>query len=112
MRNEDVIKLIEVQGTLTRATMMSEVHRLDEKIDRVIGHQEKQNGKLEKLERQTRIVRWFERNPVKAVAVAATFVVAVVVALCIVDLRATLYKQGIVIKDGIERSVPGPQDGE
>lgn len=48
MRNEELIKLVETQGTLTRATLLSEVHRLDEKMDRVIQHQEKQNGWIEK----------------------------------------------------------------
>lgn len=55
MRNDDIKILIDslreemrVGHTLTRATVKAEIDRLDEKVDRVIAHQEKQNGTLEK----------------------------------------------------------------
>lgn len=53
MRNEDIKLLLDslreemqVGHSLTRATVKAEIDRIEEKVDRVIKHQERQNGRL------------------------------------------------------------------
>jgi len=48
MRNEDLKVILDNHFTAVRATIKSEVDRVDEKVSQVIKHQERQNSKLEK----------------------------------------------------------------
>jgi len=110
MRNDELIAFLEVQhksmetvikanGTAIRAKVEAEIDRIDSKVSEVIKHQEKQNGKMETMEDETRVVRWFQKNPIKTAVIAALFVGALVLAYHIVDFEGTLKSRGIELKD-------------
>ena len=105
--NRDTVKETMSAGfTSVRAKIEAEVDGVNRRIDDIIKHQERQNGALkcleddlEGVEKETVIVRWFQRNPGKAFVVMFAFVFAVAFAFHAVDLKETLKSKGIELKD-------------
>ena len=95
---ELIIKLLQEQDDKRDLQIKGIQKSMDAGFDTIADADRKRNGRIEMLECETRVVRWFERNPIKTLIIAAVFVSAVIIAFVVVDFRGTLSKQGIELK--------------
>jgi len=107
MSEELIIKLIEEQDE-KRAIQIKGIQKamdagfttLSDKMGEIVEQNKVRNHRIECVENETRVVRWFHKNPVKAVIIAVAFVFAVAVAFHSIDLAKTLKNRtGIELKD-------------
>jgi len=69
-------------------------------MNKMVKADEKRNGKIERMEKETVVVRWFQRNPGKTVIIAALFGLALFFTFHMIDFEKTLKAKGIELKDG------------
>jgi hypothetical protein len=85
MKDEAIIELIKMEGTATRGLIRSE-------IDRIHEMDEKRNGRIQKLETETRWTRWMARNPKVAIAIFISGVALVILGFNAINVRRTAEK--------------------
>jgi hypothetical protein len=85
MKDADIIELIKMEGTATRGLIRSEIDRIHE-MDK------KRNGKIERLENETRWMRWMGRNPKIALALFFVGIVLAMLSFNAINVRLTAEK--------------------
>ena len=102
---ESVKEVMNAGFSSVRAKIESEVDMVNMKVDSVIKRQDAQNGDMRRLdgcvsivEKETVIVRWFQRNPGKTIIILVAFVFAVAFAFHRIDFKQTLKAKGIELK--------------
>ena len=93
-----IIKLLQEQDDKRDLQIKGIQKAMDAGFNTIADADRKRNGRIGTLECETKVVRWFERNPIKTLIIAAVFVSAVIMAFVVVDFRGTLSKQGIELK--------------
>ncbi len=78
MRNEQVIEVLEAKLSGFKAEIKAGNNMTTYKLDQLIEYQEKQNGRIERLEDETRIWRLIHRNPKTSGVVLGLCVIGVV----------------------------------
>ena len=90
--------IMDTQFTAVRGMLQAMEHGIDQRFDAVDKSNGIRNGRIEKMECETRIVRWFEKNPSKTIIIAILFVAAIIFAWTVIDIKETICKQGIELK--------------
>ena len=92
MTNKDIIEIIKMEGTATRALMRAEIDRIEE-MDRV------RNGKIhencdavKRIDRETRWARWATRNAKLAIMTFIIGVSLVLITFNALNVRRTIEK--------------------
>lgn len=85
MKDADIIELIKMEGTATRGLIRSEIDRIHEMDKR-------RNGKIEKLENETRWMRWMGRNPRVAIAIVFAGIILAMWGFNAINVRLTAEK--------------------
>ena len=92
MTNKDIIEIIKMEGTATRALMRSEIDRI-EVMDKVRnGRITEAECEVEVLKKETRITRWMHRNPKVAIIVVVVSAFILMSAFHAVNIRRTIEK--------------------
>ena len=90
MTNQDLIEIIKMEGTATRALMRSEIDRIEE-MDRVRNGRicEAENS-IKEIKSETKFFRWMHNNPKWSLILMALFVAAVVIGTHTINIRRTI----------------------
>jgi hypothetical protein len=70
-------ELMEVKLSLVKAEVTSGNDIIISKLDEVINHQKKTNGRVTKLEEDIKAVQWIKKNPKLSIIISAAFIFAV-----------------------------------
>jgi len=96
---EDQKELIMLNSSGTRATITSEINRIDEmdnKRNNRIGSNEKA---IKQIRKETGLFRWMHRNPTKAIVVIVVIFGGLAYGYNKIDIRKGLENKGIYFKD-------------
>jgi len=86
-QHKDVIRLIEVTKMAINAETKASADMLNLQIGQVIKRQDISNGKVYKLESQTRLIRWIGQNPKLSVPIFAIFGVGLYFVLQLIGIK-------------------------
>jgi len=96
LKEQDEKRGIQIKGI--QKAMDAGFNTQADAMNKMIKADEKRNGRIDELEKDTIVVRWFQRNPGKTVIIAALFGLALFFAFHFVNLEVWLKHNGIEIK--------------